>query len=142
MRLPLIAALALCLSALLPSACTDCVRERCAYPALFLTVHAAFGGDYLSDATLTQAGTPLSNELSAAACSDGSCTHAVTPPASGPVTVSFAGYYKDASVPYVSRADACGNVIRQAVTVAMVPVNQSASPTVSPPTDRGAGCNR
>ena len=114
--------------------CTDCVRERCAYPALLLTVHDAFRRrlPLRRDADPSRHA-PLGRGSSAAACSDGSCGHAVTPPASGPVTVSMAGYSKAATVPYVSRADACGNVIRQAVDVRWCPRTSRRRPRSGPP---------
>jgi hypothetical protein len=124
---------------LLASGCNNCVRERCAYPALILTVHDAFGGDFLPEATVSQQGVPLSTEGSSY-CADGSCTHAVTPPGAGPVTVSLPGY-ENASVDYIPRHDPCGNFIRQAVDVGMVQSALSLPPEVSPPRDLGAGCN-
>jgi hypothetical protein len=139
MRVPVVAALALGWS--LASACNNnCVRERCAYPALLLTVHDEAAGDYLSEATVSQGGTPLSTELTAVFCADGSCTHAVTPPAAGRLTISLTNY-QDAFVDYVPRHDSCGNMVRQAVDVGMVPTTSLTSPQVSPPRELGAGCN-
>ena len=142
MRLPAsIVAATLALAAALPAACTtDCVRERCTYPALLLTVHDAVAGDFLPEATLTQAGTPLSTELTAAFCSVGRCTHAVTPAVDGPVTVSLTSY-KNATVAYTARHDDCANLVRQAIDVALVSTSSPAPAAVSDVVDLGAGCN-
>jgi hypothetical protein len=140
MRILSIASLAVAAS--LAGGCNNnCVRERCAYPALLLLVHDQAAGDYLPEATVSQGGTPLSTELTAAFCADGSCTHAVTPPAAGQLTISLTPNYKDAFVDYVPRADACGNMVRQAITVGMIVPTSSEPPAVTEPNDLGAGCN-
>jgi hypothetical protein len=132
---------AFAVASLLPTACgNNCVRERCAYPALLLMVHDQAAGDRLPEATVILNGTPVSNELTAAFCGDGSCTHAVTPPVAGRLTISLT-YYQDAFVDYVPRHDGCGNIVRQAVDVGMVPTTSTAAPVVSAASQLGAGCN-
>ena len=127
---------------LLASGCNTCgVPERCAYPALLLLVHDQAAGDHLPEATVSQGGAPLSTELTAAFCADGSCTHALTPPAAGQLTISLMPYYKDAFVDYVARKDGCGNLVRQAVDVGMVVPTFPEPAAISDPNNLGAGCN-
>lgn len=129
-------------ASLLPISCSNnCTRERCAYPALLLIVHDQVAGDYLPEATVSQGGIPLSNELTAIFCADGMCTHAVTPPTGGRLTISVMPYYQDAYVDYVQRNDSCGNLIKQSMVVGMVIPSSMTPPVVSAPTELGAGCN-
>ncbi len=131
----------LALPLLLATACgNDCgPAERCAYPGLLLAVHAP-GGSALPDATVSQNGVALPTELTPIFCPDNKCTHAVTPPVSGRLTISLA-YYQDAFVDYVRRDDMCGRMIRQAVDVGMVETTLSQSPEVSAPQLFGTTCN-
>jgi hypothetical protein len=134
----LLLAFALAVPGLVSTACGDsCVRERCAYPALLLTVRDAATGTLLPDAIVSQGGIGVSAFPSA--CDSGQCTHAITPSTAGLVMIVLDGY-KQASVNFVPAADACGNVVRQAVDVDLEVASASDPSTVSVTRALGAGC--
>jgi hypothetical protein len=133
-------AIALAIPALL-AACDTCgPPERCFYATLLLQVHDVETGAPLPEATIAQAGVALQDDLPAAACAGGQCTHAVSP-ATGRVTISLAGY-QDAFVDFVERSDTCGAPTRQFADVGMRALSDpGAGALVTGPADRGSGCN-
>ena len=138
----LLAALTLALPVLLGApACDTCgAPERCYYATLLLLITDAETGDPLPDATVSQAGGPLSTDLTPLSCAGGECTHAVSPGA-GPVTISRPGY-TDASLNFIPRSDACGAPFRQFASIGMRALSDALlAPVVTGPDDRGAGCN-
>ena len=138
MRLSL--AIAFAIPALLAACDTCSPPRRCFYAPLLLLVHDVETGAPLPEATVAQAGVPLQDDLPAASCAGGQCTHAVSP-VTGRVTISLAGY-QDAFIDFVERSDACGAPTRQFADVGMRALSDSsAAPVVTGPAGRGSGCN-
>ena len=139
MRVALAFALTL---AFLPTApaCNDCpAGGSCTYATLFLLVHDQAAGDRLPEAIVSQAGSPLSGQLTAVSCADNQCTHAVSP-GPGRVTISLDGY-QDAVIDYAQPRDACGYAARQFFDVGLRTTTATTPSVVTGPQDRGSGCN-
>jgi hypothetical protein len=144
MRLPPALALALTLPALLlASTCGDpcSTPERCAYPTLYALVYDAVSHETLPNATLSQNGVQLPIEVTSEACFTAVCSHAASPPAAGPVTVSMPGY-QDAVIDFRPEYGTCGAPMRLVYDVALRSTNDAMPAEVAGPVLVGAGCRK
>ena len=121
------------LAGLVP-ACSDCVREKCAYPTILLAVTDAV-------TSLPITGARAEGSGPASSCQPGmGCTLAVVAGGTGTLVVSADGY-KSATVPFDIGTDDCGNPVRQSRQIRLQPTSVTAASEAGPITPGNAGCD-
>lgn len=128
--------LALTISLFLLLGCSDCPKERCAYPTVLLLVHHKEAGDYLPEASVSEGNQPV--ELwPGDYCRARDCTHAFAPKQNAATIVVDLPGTRSATFSMRTSADSCGRPEQQKIVVKL---SEREDAEVSEPTIEDHSC--